>query len=297
MGGRLIGLTLALLVGFAPAQAQTPLSLAVTVDDLPAHGPLPPGVSRLDLARDMIAALETAKVPATGFVNGSFGADDPDAPRVLAAWRKAGLPLGDHGFSHFDLDSVAASTFIADLARNKPFVTGQPARFRYPFLHEGYDPAKRDAVRAALAQRHYRIAAVTLSFDDYAYNAPYVRCLAQHDQAAVAALEARYLAAARADAERARAITAATLHRDVPHVLLLHIGAFGAHMMPRLLALYRDMGFAFVPLDTAQADPFYAAADPATPGPTPTMDALARTMASPPPKPSLPGDDVCLARP
>jgi hypothetical protein len=47
--------------------------------------------------------------------------------------------------------------------------------------------------------------------------------------------------------------------RDIPYVLLLHVGAFSARMMPRLLALYRELGFQFVPLPQAESDPAYAA--------------------------------------
>lgn len=286
---------LVLLCASTPATAQP--TIAITVDDLPAHGPLPPGVSRLNVAGGMIGTFLSQNVAATGFVNGSFGADDPQSPLVLLAWKAARLPLGNHSFSHWHLNDVGAQAFLADLDKNESFLAGQPKRFRYPFLEEGNDPAVRDAARKGLARRGYRIAAVTLSFDDYAYNAPYVRCLAQHDDKAVAALETRYLDSARVDAERARTITRATLGRDVPHVLLLHIGVFTSRMLPRLIDLYRGMGFSFVTLDQAQKDPFYAAVDPSKPGPSPTLDPLAKQMAtSPPAKLPIPGDEVCLAK-
>ncbi len=273
------------------------LRIAVTVDDLPSHGPLPAGVTRTQVSDRMIAAFAAARVPVFGFVNGAFGADEADAPAVLAAWKAAGFPLGNHTRSHLNLDAVGAQAFLADLDANEPYVAGQPKRFRYPFLAEGRDPAVRDAVRAGLAQRDYHIAAVTLSFDDYAYNAPYARCLAQGDAVAVAALEQRYLDAARVDAERARAVSRAALGRDVPHVLLLHIGAFTTHMLPRLIEQYRAMGFVFTTLDAAQADPFYAATDPAKPGPSPTLWALEGRAAVPlPAKVPMPGDEVCPAR-
>jgi hypothetical protein len=43
----------------------------------------------------------------------------------------------------------------------------------------------------------YRIASVTMSFGDYAWNEPYARCMAKGDAAAVAVLEASYLKAAK----------------------------------------------------------------------------------------------------
>jgi peptidoglycan/xylan/chitin deacetylase (PgdA/CDA1 family) len=276
---------------------KTPTPLAITVDDLPAHGPLPPGVSRFDVARATIAAFKTQGVIATGFVNGSFGAGEPDSPRVLEVWKAAGLPLGNHTFTHGRIDDVGAAAFLADVDRNEPFLKGEPRYLRYPYLAEGAEPGLRDAVRAGLASRGYRIAAVTMSFDDYAYNAPYVRCLAQGDKAAVAALEERYLASARADAERARAIVRATQGRDTPQVLLLHIGAFGAHMLPRLLAQYRAEKFEFVALERAQADGFYTSTDPAQPGPSPRLDAPTGLAAiTIPARPSIPGDEICPAK-
>ena len=62
----------------------------------------------------------------------------------------------------------------------------------------------RDAVRATLAERGYRIAAVTMSFADYDWNAPYVACLARRDAAAITRLETAYLADARTAALSAR---------------------------------------------------------------------------------------------
>ena len=46
-------------------------------------------------------------------------------------------------------------------------------------------------------------------------------------------------------------------HREIPYVLLLHIGAFDAKMLPRLLQLFRDRGFKFVTLEEAERDPVY----------------------------------------
>jgi len=57
--------------------------------------------------------------------------------------------------------------------------------FRFPCLHEGDTPEKRLAVTRFLADQGYRVAEVTMSFDDWAYNDPYARCLAKNDLAAI----------------------------------------------------------------------------------------------------------------
>ncbi len=40
-------------------------------------------------------------------------------------------------------------------------------------------------------------------------------------------------------------------------MLLLHIGAFDARMLPRLLAGYKNLGFRLVSLEPAENEPFY----------------------------------------
>ena len=285
----------------APAVGPTPQpQIALTFDDLPAHGPLPAGGDRLAIARTIIAALAAHHAPAFGFMNAGFGGGDPNAPRVLAAWSAAGLPIGNHTHGHINLDQVGAASFLVDVGRNEaPLAaaagTGDWHWFRFPFLVEGRDPAARDAVRRELGRKGYRIAAVTMSFGDYAWNDAYARCVARGASAAIAGLETSYLAAAKVQALRARSLARAALGRDIPYVLLMHLGAFDARMVPRLLSLYETMGFGFTTLAAAQADPFYAAAtDLSLPGPSPTLEAAAaaRGIAVPPNAP-LPDAGVC----
>jgi hypothetical protein len=45
--------------------------------------------------------------------------------------------------------------------------------------------------------------------------------------------------------------------RDVKYVLLLHVGAFDARMLPELLALYRAKGVKYINLQDAISDPAY----------------------------------------
>ena len=261
----------------APADPRP--AIALTFDDLPAHGPLAPGETRVGVIRAITAALAAAGAPAHGFYNAAFGQDDPaGAAAAIAAWRAAGLPLGNHSYSHVDLAKVGPAAFAADVARNEAsLAAAAPAGsdwhwFRYPFLSEGGTPAVTAAARADLHARGYRAAAVTMGFNDFDWNAPHAACAARGDTAALARLDAGFLADARTAALDARARAQAQLGRDIPYVLLLHAGAMDARLMPRLLAQYRAMGFRFVTLAAAQADPYYAAAnDLSLPGPTPSL--------------------------
>lgn len=265
-----------------PAVAQ---DVAVTFDDLPAHATLPPGMTRAQVARDILNALKAARVRSvTGFINGVQLEREPDSAAVLGLWRKAGHPLGNHTWSHLNLDAVGPAAFEADIGRNEALLGGEQPWFRYPFLAEGSKPGDRAHVRQWLAARGYRIASVTLSFDDWAFNDPYARCVAKGDAAAVAELERTYMAWAKASLDHSRALSRSLHGRDVPLVLLMHLGAFDAKMLPRLLAFYRQEGVRFVSLDTAMRDPFYQLDYETHPSDRPTTleaESAARGVAAP----------------
>lgn len=262
-----------------PARAQ---EIALTFDDLPAHSALPRGEARVGVARAILKALREAKAPAFGFVNGVQTEREPGSEQVLTLWRRAGHPLGNHTWSHLRLTADSAAGFEVDIMRNEPLLEARMGKadgrwFRYPYLAEGETREVRDRARAFLKGRGYRIASVTLDFADWAYNEPYARCRDQGDEAAIAALEARYLASAAESLERTRALSQRLYGRDIPYVLLMHLGAFDARMAPRLLALYRSKGVRFVSLAEAEADPFYRSDVEITPTAEPlTLEAEAR---------------------
>jgi len=242
-----------------------PIRIAITFDDLPAHGPLPPGETRIEVATKTIAALHDANVPPIyGFVNGVRIEEQPADAAVLQAWRAAGFPLANHAWSHMNLNQNSLEAFEADVTHNEPLLSnlmeGRNAAwhwFRFPYLAEGDTPEKIAGIRAFLAQRGYESAAVTMSFDDYQWNDPYARCKAKGDENAVQSLEDSYLAAAADSITYSRALSRKLYNRDIPYVLLMHIGAFDAEMLPRLLDLYRSRGVQFVTLEEAEWDEFY----------------------------------------
>jgi hypothetical protein len=99
---------------------------------------------------------------------------------------------------------------------------------------------------------------VTIDFYDWAYNAPYARCLARHDDGAVAALKKSYFDDSRLLLQWSDAAARALFGRPIEQILLLHIGAFDALVVDELLALYEKLGVRFVPLEQALSDPVYA---------------------------------------
>jgi peptidoglycan/xylan/chitin deacetylase (PgdA/CDA1 family) len=259
-------LTLASRYIHGPADAVVPETpeVAITIDDLPVHGPLPAGMTRTDVARSIILALQTAHAPPTyGFINAKKIQDDPSSAEVLKVWRDAGFPLANHSFSHMNLDANSVASFEQDVLANEQTLKELMGSedwhwFRFPFLREGDTPEKHRAVSDFLSERGYKVAQVTINFDDYAYNVPYTRCLAKGDQQAVEELKKNYMDAAADSLQQSRALSNAVFQRDIKHVLLLHIGSFETAMLPHLLDLLKERGFQLITLPDAESDPAYA---------------------------------------
>ncbi len=257
---RLLVSAAAVIVTVTSAPAQ---QIAFTWDDLPAHSALPPGETRVEIGRKIVAAMKEEHLPPVyGFVNGILTEEEPLSTPMLKDWRDAGLLLGNHTWSHMNLNQHSLAEWEADTLKNEALLKSYMGSedwhwLRYPNLAEGDTTQKREGARKFLAEHGYKIAGVTMSFGDYLYNAPYARCVAKNDAASVAQLEASYLAAADATIDYTRAMSKALYGRDIPYVLLMHVGALDARMLPRLLKLYRDKGFTFISLQDAEKDPFY----------------------------------------
>ena len=77
--------------------AETAPEVAVTVDDLPIHGPPTPGFDRMAIAERLLSAFDRHGLREVyGFVNAKRVADDPSLEAILRRWREAGHPLGNH---------------------------------------------------------------------------------------------------------------------------------------------------------------------------------------------------------
>lgn len=220
-------------------------------------------MARPEVVKSILATLKREHMPPVyGFVNGFRVARYPYQIHILQAWHAAGEPLGNHTWSHPELDKLSAAAYERNIARNEAILRkvdphGDWHWFRYPFLEEGNTVEKREAVRGWLQAHGYRIAEVSMDFQDYNWNDAYARCARKRDDASVTSLHDSYLASADESIRVYRQVAQTLYGRDVPYVLLLHVGAFDAKMLPELIALFRARGFTFVTLQQAMADPVY----------------------------------------
>ena len=251
-------------------------AVAVTFDDLPAGTAVANDLASLrQLTQRLLEAVRKHRIPAVGFVNeGKLFADNAGPSEVagrtalLRMWLDAGLELGNHSYSHRDLNRTPLDEFQADVIRGEAVTRTLLAEkrrklryFRHPFLHVGEDLPKRRAFEGFLAARGYTVAPVTVDNDEYAYAAVYADALRRGDAAAAARIGDDYLR--HMDEvfsffeDAARRIAG----RDIKHVLLLHANTLNAERFAALAAALVRRGYRFVSLAEALEDDVYRLPD------------------------------------
>jgi peptidoglycan/xylan/chitin deacetylase (PgdA/CDA1 family) len=277
------GLCLAIALGLVAAALPAPPKtadrrMAVTFDDLP--GPAAGLVSNAvpDLrenSRKLLQHFRAHDVPVVGFVNEGklfvAGENDRDVAArtaILDLWLEAGLELGNHTYSHHDLNRTPLDEFEADVVKGETVTTRLLAArerrlryFRHPFLHVGLALEKRRAFEAFLAARGYTIAPVTIDDDDYVLAAVYADALRRGDRDTAARVAAAYVPYMQEVVAFVEDVTERLLGRPIPHVLLLHANALNADHFGALADALRGRGYRFVTLDEALRDEAYGRPD------------------------------------
>lgn len=240
------------------------IKMAITVDDLPEHGAIPTGMDRFKITKKMLEGFKKENViEAYGFINAGKVADFNGLNESLKLWIDYGHPLANHTYNHKSLNKVSIDEFKNQIALNeKPLSELSPNQnwklFRYPYLHEGNELEKRNAIREYLIERGYQIAQVTVDFEDWIWNEPYARCVDRKDSRQIKWLKASFIENAKDHLRRAERISRALFKRPIPHILLLHVGAFDAEMIEDLIKMYKSEGVEFIKLAEALKDPVYA---------------------------------------
>ena len=256
-----------LFVLFATAAfaAEGGRQVAITIDDLPRGGD--GGSSDLAGVRAMTDKLlrpfREQRIPVIGFVNaGRSQLDGPGLQQILDLWLEAGAQLGNHSYSHPDINSVALDVYCDDIVRGEPAIREALARhgkklefYRHPFLHTGPTPQIKKGLQDFLEQRGYRVAPVTLDNADYMYAVAYLQPKLQ------ARVRDEYVPYMESTVEFFERRSTQVFGHEIPQILLIHASQMNADLMPELLGMFRRRGYSFVTLQKALADPAYHSPD------------------------------------
>ena len=235
--------------------------IAITIDDLPAVL-ISNHQQQLSTNQKILDALDKHGVKATGFV---IGNKLPGKTDIFELWLKRGYELGNHTYSHMDLDQVDAPTYELDIIKGayeiEKLLSGYDRSlryFRFPYLHTGRNTEKGNLVREFLKENCYTIAPVTINPYDWEYNSWYVNAWGSNQHKEQEHIKKMYLERIITCTAEAESLSWAHFGRNIRHILLLHSNQINGEMLDQILDYYVHSDYTFISLEDALADPAYS---------------------------------------
>ena len=252
-----------------------PRQVAITFDDLPAVS-LPAGQNcDLEALKDntsrLLTTLTSQRIPTVAFLNEgrickSLG---PEAlPELLKMWLDGGVELGNHTFSHVDIDATNLASYEADIIRGEAITRkllserGKTLRyFRYPFLNTGRDEPTKTAIDSFLSEHGYTVAPVTIGSNEWMFAAVYADAKERRDLHTMELVTDAYVPYMQKVFEYFEKASLKLFGHETSQILLLHASALNVDHLEPLIGMLRLRGYTFINLDEALKDSAYSSPD------------------------------------
>lgn len=229
--------------------------IAITIDDLPFVGTAGRNEAKLQRKHDrfmaIVQALVDNKVPATGFVIAN--SIEKDQWQLLEAFKDAGFIIGNHTYSHANLNATSAEKYIANIEKADKILEplmGSPKYFRYPYLAEGHGEKKAE-VLTYLHDHDYIVAPVTIDSKDFQFNQRLYAIPYRLRDKNINQLKQKYLAYMWNQTLKAEQRAPKVEGKPVKQILLIHANLLNSHAMGDIIELYRKNGYRFISLPEA----------------------------------------------
>lgn len=259
---KIVGLSaLATGLGGVPVLARKPApQFSITMDDFFWQNAL-----KLSGAQRNKAILETLSkhsIKAALFVIGK-NIEEDEGKQLLSAWDRAGHLIANHTYSHRNLNARDADVkaYQDDILRAEALLKDFP-RFRkllrFPMLKEGDTVAKRDAMRAFLAQHNYRNGHVTIDASDWYIEERMIARLESDPDTNLKPYRDFYLEHMQARAEYYNKLAQRVLGYQPRHTVLVHFNLLNALFLDDVIAMFKSKGWQPIDAEEAFTDPVFA---------------------------------------
>jgi len=190
--------------------------------------------------------------------------EDDQGKQLLSAWDKAGHMIGNHTYSHqpFSAPGTDVKAYEADILRAEALLKDFPRfrkYFRFPALKEGETSAKRDGMRAFLAEHGYRTGHVTVDNSDWIIDRRLTARLQKDPSADVKPYRDFYLEHMWARADYYDQLGHRALNYPVKHTLLVHFNLLNALFLNDIIEMLQTKGWQLIDAEDAFTDPVFAA--------------------------------------
>jgi len=213
--------------------------------------------------RSILSTLNAHSIKAALFVIGR-NVENEEGQQLLGEWNNAGHLIGNHTYSHQNLNSpsMKLETYTADIAKGetllKTFSRFQKY-FRFPMLKEGDTAAKRDGVRTFLSEHGYRVGHVTIDTSDWVITSRLSDRLAKDPSADVKPFRDFYLEHMWDRAQYYDSLARRVLGRPVKHTILMHYNLLNGLVLGDLIEMFKSKGWKFIDASEALTDPVFSA--------------------------------------
>ena len=292
---KILGLSAASLTMSRPAGAQRSVApqISITMDDFNWQNAV--YQSAVARNRSILSTLNAHSIKAALFVVGR-NVENEEGQQLLDEWNKAGHLIGNHTYSHQNLNSpsMKLDTYTADIAKAetllKTFSRFQKY-FRFPMLKEGDTAAKRDGVRTFLSEHGYRVGHVTIDTSDWVITSRLSDRLAKDPSADVKPFRDFYLEHMWDRAQYYDSLARRVLGRPVKHTILMHYNLLNGLVLGDLIEMFKSKGWKFIDASEALADPVFSAKPEVLPAGESIVWALAKANATIAPSLKYPAED------
>jgi peptidoglycan/xylan/chitin deacetylase (PgdA/CDA1 family) len=265
------------VLSFLPSSAQTNPSsekkqLAITFDDLPAVTITSDINSLKTNTKNLLSALVKHKVPAIGFVNEIKLYDDSiyieQRADLLRMWLDSGMLLGNHTFSHLDMNSTPLGNYEKDVINGEKTIKkllaekGQkPEFFRPPFLHIGTSIDERNSFENFLHDHGYQMAPVTIDNSEWIFARAYLNAKQKSDSLMMKKIAEAYIPYMEQKFEYFEKQSVELFGHNIKQILLIHANELNADHFNELAQMLENRGYEFITLSEALKDSAYSSPD------------------------------------
>jgi peptidoglycan-N-acetylglucosamine deacetylase len=253
---------LAFSVRAVPALASKPApQFSITMDDFYWQNAVK--LTAAERNQSILETLRANSIKAALFVIGG-NIEDAEGKQLLRAWNEAGHLIGNHTYSHrslsapdanvkaYEQDILRAEALLKDYSRFRKY-------FRFPMLKEGETAAKRDEIRAFLAEHGYRTGHVTIDNSDWLIDQHLNARLKKDPNADVKPYRDYYLEHMWTRAEYYDDLAQKALGYQVKHTLLMHFNLLNGLFLGDLIEMFKSKGWQPIDAEEAFKDPVFAA--------------------------------------